>query len=289
MKTVLLSMDIEDWYHLEYFQRNGPRHGSMLDGIDRFAAVLQEERVPATFFTVGELTQTLAPDLRQLAAAGHEIAAHGPDHGLLRGVDADDFEVRLRGHKYELEDAVGVPVTGYRAPCFSMERDKLDRLEGLGFRYDSSWIDFDQHPLYGRMDLSDWSVVRPGIHRSPSGGLVEFKVPTIRMLGRQWPVAGGAYFRLLPFAVTAGLVSRYLQNHDTYVFYIHPFECSAVPAPAYPPATSMTTRLRFQVGRSRTLGRVRALIRMMRQQGFSFSTFDAVAKRVQVRPMRQAT
>jgi polysaccharide deacetylase family protein (PEP-CTERM system associated) len=281
MKTALLSMDIEDWYHLEYFQGRGPCTGSMLDGIARYAGVLDEEGAVATFFTLGDLARPLASTLRSLACSGHEIASHGPDHAHLRGMESERFASQLRRHKRELEDVIGMEVTGYRAPCFSMERDKLERLEGLGFRYDSSWIAFEQHPLYGRMNLSDWATAQPGVYRSPSGGMVEFQLPTTRILGRQWPIAGGAYFRLLPFGVTARLVERYLRTHDTYVFYIHPFECSAAAAPMYPAGTSKSTRLRFQVGRSRTLGRVRKLIRVLRDQGYTFSTFDAAARRAQ--------
>jgi peptidoglycan/xylan/chitin deacetylase (PgdA/CDA1 family) len=268
---------VEDWYHLEYFA-GVPRGGaSMLDGLERFRRTLAEERVPATFFTLGEIAARGAAPLRALVDEGHEIASHGPDHALLGGMPADAFARQLGEDRDRLEQAVSAPVLGYRAPCFSMDREKLARLPELGFRYDSSWIRCGDHPLYGRMELDDWPEVADGVRRSPGGGFLEFEVPTLELAGRRVPVGGGAYFRIFPWPLTRALVGRHLRRSGTYVFYIHPFECSAVAGVDYPPGTGAGTRLRFQAGRRRTLPRLRRLIRLLRSEGFEFSTFAAAA------------
>ena len=188
-----------------------------------------------------------------------------------------DFAAGLRRHKGELEDVVGAPVHGYRAPCFSMTRDKLELLPELGFAYDSSWIRFDAHPLYGSMDLSDWAEPVPGVRRAPSGFL-EFEVPTLKTRLGTTPVGGGAYFRVYPWALTRRLVRRFLGSAQVYVFYIHPFECSAVRSVVLPEGTSRATRLRFQLGRGRTLPRLHRLIALLRAEGFHFSTFSQAAR-----------
>lgn len=281
-RLALISMDVEDWHHLEYFAGSRPSANgeTMLDGLDRFSAVLDEEGVPGTFFTLGEVAATHGDKLRKLADAGHEVASHGPDHQLLKRVSTADFVASMRRHKDALEQVMGRPVTGYRAPCFSMDEEKLARLPELGFRYDSSWIRFDAHPLYGSMDLTAWETPVPGAWRDPASGLVEFEVPTARVpMGKTLPAGGGAYFRIFPWMLMRGLVRRYLAGGaGVYVFYIHPFECSAVPGITYPEGTGLGTKVRFQGGRSKTLPRLRRLLAELRAAGFSFSTYDNAAR-----------
>lgn len=280
-RVALLSMDVEDWHHLEYFRGSATSGGaSMLDGVQRFRAVLDEEGVPGTFFWLGDVAAGRGGELRALAAAGHEVASHGPDHALLTGRDPAEWAAELARHKDALEQELGGPVRGYRAPCFSMDRAKLQRLPELGFAYDSSWIRFDAHPLYGSMDLTDWAAPAPGVWRDPASGLVEFEATTRRIRGRTVPVAGGAYFRFFPWPVTRALLRPRLREGGAYTFYIHPFECSAVDAVPYPGGTGASTRLRFQLGRERTLGRLRKLIRLLRDEGFAFSTCSDAARDV---------
>lgn len=277
--VALLSMDVEEWYHLEYFRGAGANGGpSMLDGVRRFREVLDDEGVPGTFFWLGDMAAGRGAELRALAAAGHEVASHGPDHALLTGRDPGEWADELRRHKDALEQALGAAVHGYRAPCFSMDRQKLERLPELGFAYDASWIRFDAHPLYGSMDLTDWDAPAPGVWRDPRSGLVELEATTRRVRGRTVPVAGGAWFRFFPWAVTRGLLRPRLREGGAYTFYIHPFECSAAEVAEYPAGTSASTRLRFQLGRASTLGRLRKLIRLLRNEGFAFSTCAAAAR-----------
>jgi polysaccharide deacetylase family protein (PEP-CTERM system associated) len=279
-RVALLSMDVEDWHHLEYFRgAPAPSGGaSMLDGVRRFREVLDEEGVPGTFFLLGDVAAGRGAELRELADAGHEIASHGPDHALLTGRDPAEWADELRRHRDQLEQILGARVEGYRAPCFTMDRAKLERLPELGFAYDSSWIRFDAHPLYGSMDLSDWAEPVPGVRRDPRSGLVELEVTTRRLRGRTVPVAGGAYFRFFPWAATRALLRPRLREGGAYTFYIHPFECSAVDGVEYPAGTGAATRLRFQLGRGRTLDRLRSLIRLLRVEGYSFSTCGAAAR-----------
>jgi polysaccharide deacetylase family protein (PEP-CTERM system associated) len=281
-RRALLSMDVEDWHHLEYFAGKTAPAGApaMLDGVDRFAAVLAEEGVPATFFTLGEVAEADPAMVRALAAAGHEVASHGPDHRLPARLATAEFVAELREHKDRLEQVLGAPVSGYRAPCFALDREKLELLASLGFAYDSSWIRFGAHPLYGSMDLSGWDEPAPGVRRDPVSGLVEFEVPTVATPAGRVPIAGGAYFRLFPWALTRALLRRPLAEGGTYVFYIHPFECSAMPEPPYPGGTGLGTRLRFRTGRARTLPRLRRLIAQLRAAGYTFGTFSGAARAI---------
>ena len=47
-------MDIEDWYHLDYFDKSKcKRDYSMLDGINRYCELLDEHNIPSSFFVLG--------------------------------------------------------------------------------------------------------------------------------------------------------------------------------------------------------------------------------------------
>ena len=53
-KIALLSMDVEDWYHLDYItQRESDI--SMMDGLDCFLALAEKHNVSTTLFTLTEL------------------------------------------------------------------------------------------------------------------------------------------------------------------------------------------------------------------------------------------
>ena len=52
-KLAVFSMDIEDWYHLDYFDIRGcDTNYRMLDGIDVYREVLSSYDIKSTFFTL---------------------------------------------------------------------------------------------------------------------------------------------------------------------------------------------------------------------------------------------
>ena len=58
------------------------------------------------------------------------------------------FTDDLKRSKHTLEDILGRPVEGYRAPCFSIDRQRLEKVKKeVGYLFDSSRISFDDHPL----------------------------------------------------------------------------------------------------------------------------------------------
>ena len=57
-----------------------------------------------------------------------------------------------------------------------------------------------------------------------NAGLWEFPVSTVRLAGWNCPVAGGAYFRLLPLWVTRRPIDRINAEGRPAVLYLHPWE-----------------------------------------------------------------
>jgi polysaccharide deacetylase family protein (PEP-CTERM system associated) len=271
-RYAVLSMDVEDWYHLDYFSGLSPeRSSSLLDGLDVYLSLLERHSIRTTFFVLGELAENLGGTLRAMAAAGHEIASHGVAHKRPLKMTVEEFADDLRQSKAMLENVVQRPVDGFRAPCFSMDRTRLEEVRKSGYTYDSSRIDFTGHPLYGSLDLDDFRAETPG--HFVQQGFHEFEVSTLPVLGKRLPVSGGGYLRIAPWAIMRPLIQSYVNRNPLYVLYIHPFELSRRPLPAAAAKLSFPQRLRFGLGRAGVARKLEKLVRLLKDDGFSFVTF----------------
>ncbi len=90
----VLSMDIEDWYHLGILEGHScDQSYTILDGLDRYIELLESHGVPASFFCLGELAGVLKNRLRDIHRRGWEIGSHSFSHRrqLLAGQRSDEF------------------------------------------------------------------------------------------------------------------------------------------------------------------------------------------------------
>lgn len=270
-KVAILSMDVEDWYHLDYFQRNQCNlDTSLLDGVERYLEILSEERVPSSFFVLGEL----AEQTTKLLTGEADVGVHGWSHRRPLTMTIEEFRQDTNRAKKKIENCLGRKVEGYRAPCYSLDRARLDVLREAGFGYDSSRMDFSGHPLYGSLDMQGFDVVRPWVFKKKD--FIEFELSSLAVGRRKIPVSGGGYLRLLPWPLMKTMLERYLQRETFFIFYIHPFELSNCPNPEMPCGTTWTTKMRFSLGRQAVACRLRMLIALLRKHGFVFSTFSDV-------------
>ena len=281
-RYAVLSMDVEDWYHLDYCSGLVPdRSCCMLDGLDVYLSLLRQHSIQTTFFVLSELAEHLGDTLRAMVAEGHEIASHGVAHKRPLKMTIDQVSDDLRKSKAVLENVVQRSVEGFRAPCFSMDRARLEEVRKAGYTYDSSRIDFTGHPLYGSLDVADFDTVLPG--HTVQNGFHEFEVSTLPALGKRLPVSGGGYLRIAPWAIMRPLIQSYLSGHPLYVLYIHPFELSPQPLPAVAAKLSYPQRLRFGLGRAGVARKLDKLVRLLKNNGFSFVTFGDLCQRSVVR------
>lgn len=275
MKKVVLSMDVEDWYHLDYFDASAcDTSQSMLDGLDNYLKILEEEKIDSTFFVLGGIAERLKDRLTEIAGGGHEIASHGWSHQRPLTLTPEAFMEELKRSKSVLEEISGREVSGFRAPCFSMDRERLDLVEQAGYRYDSSRIDFADHPLYGTLDMTGFERECDSVFRR--GGFHEFEVSTLPLLGKRVPVSGGGYLRIFPWMLMGKLVKRYLGSAEFYVLYIHPYELSTRAEPDLPEGVPALRRFRFRYGRETVPGKMLRLIKLLRENDFHFTTFSEI-------------
>ena len=271
MKNAVLSLDVEDWYHLDYFERGEcDQSYSLLDGLSRYVEVLESMNLQSSFFVLGELASRLAPDLKSLSEGGHDVGCHGWNHRRPLTMDLQEFEQDLVRSRDAVADATGQSQIGYRAPCFSLDRARLEKVIEAGFTYDSSLIEFGDHPLNGTIDMSGFESPSQGIYLSDE--FAEFEVSTLSYLRRNIPVSAGGYLRIFPWLLMRHWLQRYLKDAELYVLYIHPFELSTR-APNLPNTTSVSTRARFSLGRGKVEYRLNQLIELLNKEGYRFTTF----------------
>ncbi len=257
--THLISFDVEEYFQVEAAAAGVPRdrwesfEKRLSPAVDRILAMLSDRGVRATFFVVGWVARH-EPDLvRQIAEAGHEIASHGMEHRMLGRLSPEAFRRELRDSRRLLEDLGGGPVVGYRAPTFSVTRATawaLDVLAEEGFAYDSSVFPV-RHDRYGVPEAP------PVPHRAEGpggGGLLEVPPLTVRLWGRNWPVGGGGYLRLLPVRAVGHALRRVEKQGLPGTIYLHPWEIDPG-QPILPMSRVSRWRHRVNLGRTeRKLG-----------------------------------
>ncbi len=225
-----LSVDVEDYYHVEAFaDRIRPEDWSqfpsrVVRNTHRVLEIFEEKGVKGTFFILGWVAEREPSLVREIAAAGHEIACHSQMHRRVFTMTPHDFREDLRRARGAIEDACGAKVEGFRAPTFSIVSRSLWAIEILaeeGFLYDSSVFPI-HHDLYGFPEAPRV----PFRWRCEDGRTIyEFPLTTVRLMGRTLPAAGGGYLRILPMWYTRWALRKVRNGEGRQaVIYFHPWE-----------------------------------------------------------------
>ncbi len=225
-----LTVDVEDYFHVSALSK--AIHPESWDSLEcrvtesthRLLALFERSGVTATFFVLGWVAERHPQLVRDIARSGHEIACHGFSHRLVYEQSRAEFYSETLRSKGLLEDITGSPVMGYRAASYSIVQKSLwalDVLVELGFLYDSSIFPV-RHDRYGIPGAER----TPHLMKTPGGSsIVEWPLATARVLGCNLPVAGGGYFRLLPYWLSRwGLRSINHRETRPFIFYLHPWE-----------------------------------------------------------------
>lgn len=249
------SVDVEEYFHAEVFARSVPREA--WTGMERRAAeplewlgeMLESTGNRATFFVLGWTIPYLKRQLRELLAAGHEIACHGQNHAHLARMTPSTLRADLCESKARIEDAIGAAVRGYRAPTFSVTHATswaLDEIIDAGFTYDSSIFPI-RHDRYGIPDAP----IDPFLAVAPSGReLLELPPLTLSWGPLRAPLGGGGYLRLVPAAWIRRAVQHRAARGRATMLYVHPWELDPQ-QPLLPARALATWRHRVQLGRTR--------------------------------------
>lgn len=224
----ILSVDVEDYFQVDNLRKVinpadwDSYQSRVVVNTDKILGIFAEEKVRATFFVLGWVAERFPELVTRIHQAGHEIASHGFGHRLVYEQGRSEFRNDIRRSKNILENIIKEPVSGYRAPTYSIIKDSIWALDVLieeGFEYDSSFFPF----RFSKQGLPEDKRYPHKIYNH-SKFLWELPISTIKFLGRPWPFAGGGYFRLCPLTlVKSGIKNLNSQSYPAVV-YLHPWE-----------------------------------------------------------------
>jgi polysaccharide deacetylase family protein (PEP-CTERM system associated) len=258
-----LTIDVEDWFHVTAFDRSirldewercEVRVGH---NVRRILDMLSEEKIDATFFVLGWIAERFPEIVKSIHDAGHEVATHGYDHRMVSQLAPREFASDVTKSIEVIEQITRTPVLGYRAPSYSIVEETSwawEILVDLGLRYSSSVFPIN-HDRYG----IPWAPRHPFVLRTNgTGRLVEFPLSTVSVMGRNLPVAGGAYLRLYPYWFIRWGLSRINGEGMPAVVYFHPWEID----PGQPrQPVGLVSQLRHYTNLGRMEQKIRTLLR----------------------------
>jgi len=189
--------------------------------------LFEKHEVKATFFVLGYLAEKFPDLIRNIHDKGHEIGSHSYSHPDLRTLTKNQFEEDLVKSLKILEQIIGEPVLGFRAPFFSVSRDNYWVFDILRkyVKYDSS-VNPVKTPLYGVPDapreiyspsLSDFTKI------DQSQSFFELPPTTYHLFGNfNLSIAGGFFFRLFPYFFIKRGFDKLKKEKKPIIFFIHP-------------------------------------------------------------------
>lgn len=258
--TNALTIDVEDYFQVSAFAPYIARADweqcecRVERNVQRILAMLAQRDIRATFFTLGWIAERYPQLVREIVAAGHELASHGYGHERASDMSHAAFANDVDRSKKLLEDLTGVDVRGYRAPSFSIGVGNLwafDALARAGYQYSSSVYPI-HHDHYGMPDS-------PRFAYRVGTGLLEVPATTLRMFKRNMPTSGGGYFRLLPYELSRWMLTQVnRRDREPAIFYFHPWEID--PGQPRVPGVDLRSRFRHYVNLSRNEAKIGRLL-----------------------------
>lgn len=229
---VMLSFDVEAIYHIQAARHVRLSASDWLELAKRLVCqvtwlrrLLDQYDVQATFFWVGELAWRFPYLVRALRRDGHEIACHSWSHRSFTEMSPEKTYQDIEQNKMVLEDILGEPMRGFRAPSFSVLQEThwvIAILRDLGFSYDSSVYPVI-HDRYG--------VARaprtPFVAISGNAELLELPPATLQLGPIRLAIGGGGHFRLWPQMVCERGIRQLLGQGSYVMLYFHPWEFDA--------------------------------------------------------------
>lgn len=223
-----LTIDVEEWFHICGLAQTLKMEdwlkfeSKVMDNVTTVLSILKEKDIKATFFVLGFIAQEYPDIVRKIDAQGHEIGTHGFSHNLLYHLSREEFKHDLEKSIGVLKAITGKDILGHRAPSFSVTKETLWSFEVLkeqGIKYDCSIFPI-MHPRYGIKDA-------PVSPYKTEQDIIEFPLSTVKIFGKNFPMAGGAYLRLLPYSFIKWAIKKINKAGWPAQIYIHSWEIDA--------------------------------------------------------------
>jgi peptidoglycan/xylan/chitin deacetylase (PgdA/CDA1 family) len=253
-RIALVSIDVEtDWGGRLPPE---PAHlRGVAEGLPAIEAILDRHGAPATWYVSGQIVPLIADRLRAGAARGHEIGSHAFTHRRLPELPPAELDQEIADSKSVLEDALGQPVRGFRAPQARVPEGLHRRLAEQGFDYDSSIFRGLMPTRFRNLDVPVLPYRQDGIWEVPVS-----KLPLLpHAMGLLWVDRYG----LPAIRGFAGLIGWPRLVH----LYLHPFDViAAEPLGGIPTAA----RLWYRRAPGRALRTLDGLLAALAASGYAF-------------------
>ena len=184
----------------------------------RYLDFLNSINAKGTFFVVGRSARAHPDLIQEIQIQGHEIACHSDMHDSLDIHSQNSFYRDLERNVESLMKAGARDIIGFRAPVFSMThqtRWTYQVMKKLGIQYSSSVLPA-KNPLFGWDGFGDQIKTVDGVVEIP---MALYPRPFPRI-----PVAGGIYFRVMPFNIVRSGIKSLFNKGLPVQTYLHPFD-----------------------------------------------------------------
>ena len=121
--------------------------------IERIRGAIDGVGVPANWFFVGETTRAFPALIREISAR-HQVESHTDTHPNLRKLPKERQRVEIMAGRHAVEELIGRPTRGFRAPMHCFNRQTVEILHEEGFVFDAS-------RLYFRLDMGKIEELQP--------------------------------------------------------------------------------------------------------------------------------
>lgn len=230
---LMLSFDLDFWYDTEFLKNYLPTDRSLFQDYLRESAepilnLLEKYKQRATFFVRGEVAEKYPEIIKEIHFRGHEIGVHGYSHKSLNYLSPHLFEEELKKTIDLIRALINREPKSYRAPNFSLSNDTrwaLPIISRYKLKCDSSIFPV-KTPLYGVPDapLNIYRISFQDVSETdPDSSIIEIPLAVYSFGKIKIPLAGGIYFRLIPFFLYKKMLRDILKKRSA-IIYFHPFE-----------------------------------------------------------------
>ena len=262
-KVAFLSMDVESYFDTSSIRRlNFEKDSkySCAEEILTFVNLLDKYQIKGTFFVTASFVKEAKPYLLEAIKRGHEIALHCLKHHSYKKHSKEEFRKEIKEAKTIIKSELGVEPVGFRFPKFEYKKEFFDVLKEEGFIYDSS-VTKMKKPYTQLLDNAYFK-----------NGLYEFSPITWRAPLRIVKISAGSFSRFMMNTSKINGQYKYIENHNYFLFYFHPFEIHKEELPIPNKGLNKIQRQYILVNRDKLYDHIEGLINRLKDNGYRFST-----------------
>lgn len=191
-----------------------------LSAVENSLSFFAAQSIGATYFVIARDLDdpSKRAAIQSLVASGHRVASHSMTHAYLNRIPLAEKREEIFASRRKIEDALGVPCLGFRAPGYSIDYESLELIRDAGYRYDSSI--FPDYAFRRRLGLE--RLFPEPFLLFPENQFFEIPLPTV---GPWLPPFHPCYTFLLPVAYYRRCLAAFARrnNYLTYLFHLTDF------------------------------------------------------------------